>query len=105
MLKYYRVEAIDKRCESVVMKTLKIENVVHEQLTKMGSKNQTYSEIIAELILEEPYASELRDVAERTSVEIEKGKQSGHMPMIIGDELLRVIQKFLKHVENRQKGE
>lgn len=89
-----------------MVKTLKIDDVVHEKLTKIGRKGQTYSDVIAGLVGEMEWLPRLKAIAESGSEKIEQAKKDTRRHAVAvqaADELLRSLEQFIAAVEERSK--
>lgn len=85
------------------MKTIKIEDNLHERFEAYALKSESYAQAFVRLFSEAPYTKELEETVRKTIEVVEAGKRSGHMSGIVADDLTRAVQRFVQHVHERNR--
>ena len=83
------------------MTTIKVESKTHERLRSLGAKDETFDQIIARLLNESEYLQKLQAALFQCETDVEQGKQRGHLPMTVADDLIRTVREFIRAVESR----
>lgn len=85
-----------------MVKTLKIDDDVHERLTAIGKKGQSYSDIINDLLSGEPFIGRLKEILPITIEKLEANrKDSRHTDLNAADGLVLVAQSIVKTCDER----
>ena len=74
---------------------------LHRRIGEYTKKPETYPEGIERAFTESDHIDTLKEVVEKVADEIEKGKQSGHMPFNVADALIHAVREFIADVESR----
>jgi predicted CopG family antitoxin len=86
------------------MKTVKVTETTHERLTKIGDKDQSYEDIVVDLLTERRHLPKLKSVLQTASDKIEafkKHPQYSNLGIQGANELIQVLKAFIENVEAR----
>lgn len=86
------------------MKSLKISERTHERLKNLGVKDQSYEDVIVDLLEERKHLPKLKATLQSATEKINKFKKDvrqSHFGAAGAAELVQVLEQFIKDVENR----
>jgi len=86
-----------------MIKNLKIGEDVHTLLKRACHKDETFGEGIRRIVTEADFLPQLKDILAKTIERVEASKKRGGGDVGAPDDLIRIVGRFIDHVEQRGK--